>query len=412
MQSETHGVVIIGGGIVGVSLARALATGGVDACVLERNGVGAESTGRSAGIIGQGHRPAPDLPLVTRAMQLWRRLAEESELDFELRQHGTVSLAWNEAHASDLQAMASRERARGLECVWLDRHETRDRVPAVRGTYVGSIYYPSDASAHPYRACAALARLARRAGAVIQEHRAVTAIEVSRGKVTGVQTTEGPIAAEVVVIAAGSWSASLAGAIGVRIDAEPRRSHLIVTDQIPLIVTPVVATHLYGYFRQTRGGNVLIGYPARPVDGFDRRVTLEAMRIAATRAARLIPAIAQVPIIRAFTGFTTWTPDGESVIGAAREPRGLYVATAFCGRGFALGPAVGELVAELIRTGHTPVSLDAHNLDRFEGLPIGREREEKHLEPVQVEEAHGGAIAPSDLSGTSRLKEPDSERRL
>jgi sarcosine oxidase subunit beta len=388
MGKEAHDVAIIGGGIAGVSLAYFLATAGVDACVIERNDIGAESTGRSAGIIGQGHRPAPDLPLVMRAVQLWKRLADESELDFEFRQHGTVSLAWSEQHAADLQAMAARERAHGLECAWLDRVATHDIVPAVRGAYLGSIYYPSDASAQPYRACLALARTAVRAGAVIHEHRAVTAIEVTQGRVTGVLTTAGPIATENVVVAAGSWSASLAHATGVRIDAEARRSHLIVTAQVPPLVGPVVATHLYGYFRQTRAGNILIGYPARPVDGFDRRVTFEAVRLAATRAARLIPAIAGVSIIRAFTGFTTWTPDGRSVIGAAREPRGLYVATAFCGRGVALGPAVGEALAELILSGRTSVSFDAHSLDRFEVASTRREREKMQSQSLRADEAY------------------------
>jgi len=168
-----------------------------------------------------------------------------------------------------------------------------------------------------------------------------------------------------VVVAAGGWSAELSSAIGVRIPAEARRSHLIVTEKMPPILGPIVTTHFYGYFRQTPSGNMLIGYPARPVEGLDRRVTLDAIRTAARRAARLIPNLAQVSLIRAFTGFTVWTPDLMSVIGAADEPAGFYVATAFCGRGFALGPAVGEALSELIITSRTPPSIAPHGLGRF-----------------------------------------------
>ena len=267
--------------------------------------------------------------------------------------------------------MAARERERGLDCVWLDRAETRDVVQALRGPYQGSVYYPSDASAHPYRACVAFARAAARAGARIHERRAVTGIEVARGKVVGVRTPGASIATERVVVAAGGWSAELSGAIGVRIPAEARRSQLIVTEKLPPILGPVVATHYYGYFRQTASGNMLIGYPARPVEGLDRRVTFDAVRTAARRAARLIPGLAQVSLIRAFTGFTVWTPDLRSVIGAANEPAGFYVATAFCGRGFALGPAVGEALGELITTGRTTLSIAPYGLDRF-GLVSGQ----------------------------------------
>jgi sarcosine oxidase subunit beta len=366
MGTETHDIVIIGGGIVGLSLACFLARAGLDACVVERNDIGGESTGRCAGIIGQGHRRAPDQSLVMRAMELWKRFASESELDFEFRQHGTVSLAWNDQHAVEWRDMAARERERGLDCVWLDRAETRDVVQALRGPYQGSVYYPSDASAHPYRACVAFARAAARAGARIHERRAVTGIEVARGKVVGVRTPGASIATERVVVAAGGWSAELSGAIGVRIPAEARRSQLIVTEKLPPILGPVVATHYYGYFRQTASGNMLIGYPARPVEGLDRRVTFDAVRTAARRAARLIPGLAQVSLIRAFTGFTVWTPDLRSVIGAANEPAGFYAATAFCGRGFALGPAVGEVLGELITTGRTTLSIAPYRLDRFE----------------------------------------------
>lgn len=366
MGRETHDIAIIGGGIAGLSLAHFLAKAGLDTCVIERNDIGAESTGRCAGIIGQGHRHASDLSLVMRAMELWQHFALESELDFEFRQHGTVSLAWNDQHATDLQAMAARERALGLDCAWLDRAETHDVVPAIRDAYLGSVFYPSDASAHPYRACVALARAAVRAGAVIHERRAVTGIEVAQGRVVGVRTTDDPIAAERVVVAAGSWSASLGRAVGVRIPAEARRSHLIITEKVPPILGPVVTTHIYGYFRQSPSGNLLIGYPARPVEGFDRRVTYDAVRIAAVRASKLLPCLKNLSLIRAFTGFTTWTPDLLSVIGPAREPKGLYVATAFCGRGFALGPAVGQLLAELIMEGKTSLPIDAYRLERFE----------------------------------------------
>lgn len=368
MGSKSHDVVIIGAGIAGVSTAYFLAKAGHDVCVVERNTIGLESTGRSAGIIGQAFRPPPGLSLAMRSVELWKMLAAESDLHFEFRQQGQLKLAWNEKHAADLKAALERERAAGLDGYFLSRAETRERFPTLLGPYVGSVFFPSDGSAEPYLACLALARAARRYGAVIHEHCEVIGIEVTHGRVCGVLTTSGPIAAGVVVSAAGAWSPVIGRMVGVQIPAEVRRSHLIVTERLPRVFEAIVSTDFYGYFRQTASGNVLIGYPARPVEGFDRRATFDAVRVAAVRGARIVPSLKGASLIRAFTGFTTWTPDLSPIIGSA-GPTGFYVATAFCGRGFAVGPAVGELMAELITNGRTSLPIGAYGLHRFEQTP-------------------------------------------
>jgi sarcosine oxidase subunit beta len=369
MAKQSYDVVIIGAGIAGVSTAYFLAKAGLRVCVVDKSVVGQESTGRCAGLIGQHHRPFPDLPLAMRAVEIWKKFAAESDVDFEFRQQGRVSLAWNDQHAAELKAVAERERACGLDCSFLDRAETQALIPSVSGDFFGSVYVPSDASAQPYLACLAIARAARQLGATIQEHREVKGLEVAHGRISGVLTDAGPMATETVVNAAGAWSPSIARAIGVQIPAEVRRSHIMITERLPKFIEPIVATTAYGYFRQSVSGNVLIGYPARPMNGLDRRVTYDAIRIAARRAAHIIPRLRDASLIRAFTGFTTWTPDLLSIIGSTGHPEGFHIATAFCGRGFAIGPAVGELMAELILTGRTSLPIDAYRLDRFAQSP-------------------------------------------
>lgn len=366
MGRETHDVVIVGAGIAGTSIAYFLAKAGQKVCIVEKSVLGHESTGRSAGNIGQSHRPPPDLPLAMRAVQLWKQLLQESDLDFEYRQHGNVRLAWTDKHVADLKAMVKRERAGGLECSFLDRTETQALLPIASGPFLGSVYSPSDGSAQPQLAVLALARAAKRLGVVLHEHREVTGVEVVDSRVVGVATSHGPIASGVVVNAAGAWSAGIGRSAGVHISAEPRRSHLMITERLPRFIGPVVSTDFYGYFRQSLSGNVLIGYPARPVEGFDRRVTLDAVRIAALRAAKIIPHLKDVSLIRAFTGFTVWTPDSLPIISSVSQVKGFYVATAFCGLGFAIAPAVGEVMAELIMNGRTSLPIDAYRLDRFE----------------------------------------------
>lgn len=369
MNREAHDVVIVGGGIIGISLAYFLAKEGCDVCVVDKGVVGQESSGRCAGNIGQSHRPPPDFPIMTRAVRFWKKLSEESELDFQYRQHGNLRLAWNDKHAEDLEAMVERERANGLDCRFLDRADTKAIVPYVTDAYVGSIYTPSDGSAEPYLSCVAVSRAAKRAGAVIHEHREVTGIDVVDGKISGIQTANGPIAARVAVNAAGAWSPAVGAMLGVQIPAIVRRSQLVVTEQLPKFMAPVVSTVFYGYFRQTLSGNVLIGYPAAPVKGYDRRVTYDALSVAAQRAATIVPRLRGVSVIRAFTGFTTWTLDFLPIVGPAKSVKNLYIATAFCGLGFAIGPGIGEVMAELIMHGKTSVPIDAYRLDRFERQP-------------------------------------------
>lgn len=371
MNRETHDVVIIGGGIIGVATAYFLAKEGRDVCVVDRNVVGQESSGRAAGNIGQSHRPPSDLPIAMRCVEFWKKFREESDLDFEYQQQGNLRLAMNEEHAGRLKAMVEREQAAGLNVTFLDRKETRDIVPYVSDIYLGSVHSPSDGSAEPYLATVALARAAKRAGAIIHEHREVTGIETTKGAVTGVHTSTGDITAGVVMNAAGAWSTSIAEMTGIKIPAEPRRSHIIITEQLPKFLGPVLSTDLYGYFRQAKSGNVLIGYAAKPVAGYNRHVAFDAVQIAARRAAIIIPRLRTASVIRAFTGFTTWTPDNLPIMGPVPKVKGLYIASAFCGLGFAIGPAAGEMMAELIMHGKTPVPIDAYSLDRFANLNGG-----------------------------------------
>jgi sarcosine oxidase subunit beta len=365
MASEAHDIVVIGGGIIGASLAYYLAKASQDVCVVEKGFVGSESSGRCAGGIGQSHREPPDLPLAMRSVQLWKNLSDELDIDIEYRQHGNLRLAWTEEHADKLKAMVERERSEGLECYFLDPQNTHELVPEVTQIYLGSVHCPSDGSANPYKTCFALGRAAKKQGAVIHEFTEVTGINFEGGRVSAIQTSNGRIEAKVIVIAAGAWASVIGKMIGVKIPIYFKRSHLVVTERLPFFLKPFTSTDFYGYFRQTLSGTVIIGYPAMPVNDLDRHVTFDAISIATQRAARLIPRLRDAAIIRAFTGFTEWTSDYLPIIGPVKPYEGLYVAAGFCGLGFAIGPGVGETMAELVMTGRTSLSIDVYSLNRF-----------------------------------------------
>ncbi|HSQ18370.1 MAG TPA: FAD-binding oxidoreductase [Anaerolineales bacterium] len=369
MSIEAHDVVIIGGGIIGLSTAYYLAKSGLDVCILEKQGVALGSSGRCAGGIGQSHREPPDLPIARFAVQQWQAISADMDIDIQYRQHSNLRLAMNEAHMANLLAMVEREQQGGLDVRFVDRPEVKRRVPFVSDIYLGAVLSPTDGSADPYRACSALARAAARLGVVIHQPREVTGLQVSQGKIQGVLTNEGPVASRQVLIAAGAWAASIGQMAGVKIPATNMRSHLLVTERLPHFIDPFLSTDIYGYFRQTMTGNVLIGFPARPLLTSDMSVTHQAVAVAARRAVDIIPCLRDTAMLRGFTGHTVWTPDYLPVVGPVPDIDGLYVAAAFCGLGFAIGPGIGRLVAELIATGQPSLPIDMYRLERFAQSP-------------------------------------------
>lgn len=363
---QIHDIVIIGGGIIGASLAYFLAREGQDVCLVDKGVVGKEASGRNGGGVRSNHRPPAELPLAMRSVQLYKQLAEQSDLDFEYRRHGNLGLVWNEEGAVEGKALVERQRAQGLECYWLDRLETRALVPGVVDAYLGGVYSPTCGSAEPYLACVAIARMAARLGATIYEHREVTGIRVANDRVSAVLTDSGPIAAGIIINAAGPWAPLIARMVGVHLPIKLCRSHLLVTEQLPPILEPFTGASGYGYFRQTVSGNVHIGFGSLPVPDYSHgMVTFEALSVAARRTATIIPRLRGVSVIRAFTGFTAWTPDLLPLVGAVKRPQGFYVAAEFNGTGFAMGPVYGELMAQLILHGQTALPIVGFSPERF-----------------------------------------------
>jgi sarcosine oxidase subunit beta len=366
MNKKSHDIVIIGGGLIGSCIAYFLARAGQDVCVVDKN-IGGGNSGRSCGVVRQNLRPQAEILITMRSIEVWKTLVEESDIDFEFRQHGMLKLLYNEETATEAKKLMESQRAAGLECQFLDRAEVQKLIPAFIPDYVAGLYSPSCGSAEPYQSCVAIARLAERCGARIYDKTTVTGIQVIDDKVSAVQTDQGSISTGLVINAAGSWSQSINKMVGYWTPGELCRAQLVVTEQLPSLIEPSVACNPYGYFRQTRSGNVLIGFSSVPVaDHSYRPASYEALSTAAKRAATMIPRLRSASTIRTFTGFTIWTPDLLPFIGFVQTPKGFYIAAEFNGTGFAIGPGIGELVSEHVLTGHTKFPINVFNPGRFQ----------------------------------------------
>jgi sarcosine oxidase subunit beta len=168
------------------------------------------------------------------------------------------------------------------------------------------------------------------------------------------------------VNAAGPWAPLIAEMVGLSLPGRLCRSHILVTETLPPLLVPFTACGDYGYFRQTRAGNLLIGFGGLPVtDYHGRQTTYQAVVTATRRTATIIPRLRSASIIRTFTGFNMWTPDSLPILGPVQHPKGFFMAAEMNGTGFALGPACGMLLAEWMLNGRPSLPMDAFAPARF-----------------------------------------------
>ncbi|MBF9134421.1 FAD-binding oxidoreductase [Plantactinospora sp. S1510] len=359
-------VAVVGAGIIGAACAYACARLGLTVVVLERAGLVAGATGSGEGnLLVSDKPPGPELELALLSNGLWRRW--EAELagrygDIELERKGGLIVTENPAGLAGLRATATAQAEAGVVVEPLDPAGVRGHEPAITPNVAGGVFYPQDMQVMPARAAAALLAAARDNGAEIRLRTEVTALLRSGGgRVVGVATGAGPVAAGHVVNAAGAWAGRLGRSAGAGVPVAPRRGFILVTEPVPPLVRHKVYSADYlanvasgdaalqtsTVVEGTPAGTILIGASRELVD-FDRRPNPDAVRRLARGAVRLFPALARVRVIRVYHGFRPFSPDHLPVIGPDPRAPGLIHAHGHEGAGIGLAPATGRLVAQLV----------------------------------------------------------------
>ena len=408
-------VVVIGGGIIGVMTVWELAKAGLRAVLVEKGRVAGEQSSRNWGWIrAQGRDPA-ELPIMLDAARRWRDLAAGMGDALGLRQTGVMYLADKPEALAGFEAWLPHARTYGLDTRVLGGAEVAALMPAAAKRWAGAMWTASDMRAEPWLAVPALARAAVADGAVIVEGCAARLIDVAAGRVAGVVTEQGRIAAPAVVLAGGAWSSLLLRRHGISLPQLSVRTSVAVTAPLPEIFAGGARDSTLAWRRRVDGGYTLaprgkqdlyIGpdafralrafvpqlradpwgtrlYPAAPSgypDGWgtprrwdgDRPSPFEAMRILnppphAGDAARLVsafaarfPTLGPVRLRSQWGGMIDTMPDLEPVVDHAASLPGLVIATGMSGHGFGIGPAIGAIVAALVQ-GRAP----GHDLHRF-----------------------------------------------
>lgn len=362
-------VVVIGGGLHGSSAALHLARAGVRAIVVEKNYVGRHASGVNAGGVRTLSRHEAEIPLAIASLALWHRIGELVDDHCGFESHGQVRVAENEADLATLRERVHRLATLGYAHErWIDVDELRARVPALSHHCLGGLIVDTDGAALPYRTTLAFRRKAEALGQRFIE--GVRVLDVAReGASWRVQTTAGIVKAAVLVNCAGAWADRICASLGEPVPLEPIAPMMLVTLRMPHFVDPVVlGTGRPLSFKQTAEGTVLIGGGRRARLDRDGEITeLDFRELAASARTvhDLFPIMRGASIHRGWAGIEARMPDDIPVIGPSSTTDNAFHAFGFSAHGFALGPIVGRIVADLVTKGGTDLPIAPFSIRRF-----------------------------------------------
>lgn len=408
-------MVVIGGGVIGICTAIYLAEAGHRVALLEKGRIAAEQSSRNWGWIRQQGRDPAELPIMVEARQLWKDLAAQLDTDIGLAETGVTYLARTQAQLARYEAWLPHARRHDVNSKLLSAAEAGALFPGMAEPVLGALHTSSDMRAEPWVAVPALAALAQRKGVKIVEHCAVRMLDLAAGKVAGVMTERGRIAAPEVVLAGGAWSALFLRNHGVSIPQLSVRESVAATAPLPEVHAGAAASGTVAFRRRADGGYTLAppgtpelflgpdafralraylpqlrrdprgqrllpaappGFPdgwrtprrwtADDVTPFERMRILDPKpnerRLDRLRAdfAALFPELPEVRLKARWAGMIDTLPDIVPIVDRCAALPGLTIGTGMSGHGFGIGPGFGKVLAALA-SGRDP----GHDLHRF-----------------------------------------------
>lgn len=375
---ETAGAVVIGGGVIGLAVARALARRGLErVMVIERARLGAEASFAAGGMLAaqaEADRADAFLELACASRALYpafaEALREETGIDIELERTGTLYLALSREDEAEIEHRYEWQRRAALTVERLSAHEALGLEPCVSRDVRSALLFPLDAQVENRRLVAALVAAARRYGVRLITGTHVESISIERGRVAGVETARGRVRSPLVVLAGGAWASfvALSDSRAPVVRIEPVRGQMLCFEALQRPFRHVVYSPR-GYVVPRMDGRLLAGSTTEHA-GFDKRVTGAGVNTITTHALEIAPMIGDLPLIDMWAGLRPRSLDDLPVIGACAEVGGLCYATGHYRNGILLAPITAELIAEQVFSGVTPSLLRAFTPDRFNCVSV------------------------------------------
>jgi glycine oxidase len=357
---RTSEVVVVGGGVIGASVAFHLAREGIEVTLLERDALASGASGAAAGMLAPTSDAREDGPFYRFAARslagfeaLAAELLERSGVDCEFVRSGMLRLAFDAADGERLRGLRDALPDAGLE--WLDPAAVRTVEPHAAGEVLGGLFAPAEAHVRSPLLARAYAAAARRLGARIETGVEATGLGVSSGRVTSVETSDGPWSTPRLVLCAGAWSAR--GGVWPKglepPPVTPVRGQIVSVDAPEPAPAATVLGPEGSYVVPKRDGSLVVGSTEESV-GFDARVTGAGLRTVLERGTRLVPAVADATFRSAWAGLRPSSADGLPIIGPVPGVEGLAVATGHHRNGVLLSPVTGSLIADWVAGKGTP----------------------------------------------------------
>lgn len=417
-------IVIIGGGIIGVSTAWFLARQGVRVVLCEKGHIAGEQSSRNWGWVRQQGRDPRELPMMMESHRIWQDLEEQIGEEVGLQQCGCLFMARTDKQLEELAAWLPVAKEHGLDTRIISGATLDEQVSYGSQQWRGALYTPSDYRAEPHKAAPAIARAAKREGAGVYPHCAVRGIETEAGAVSAVVTEHGTIRTGTVLCAAGAWTSLFCRSLDIAVPQLRVRGTVARTAAAPTLLNGCVFDDKIGIRKRQDGGYTVAHgsvldhaitpdtlryafkfFPALRLEfkvlrlsiGGDfwrelrapKRWALDApspfessrvlnpapnprvLRELKANLAETFPALANVEIIESWAGMVETSPDVLPIMGESEAIPGFHIATGFSGHGFGIGPGAGKTLAAMLTGGQTDIDVSNYRLSRFfDGTPI------------------------------------------
>lgn len=369
---EKTDILVIGGGIIGTSVAYFLSKSSVDVTLVERSEIGREASAATAGSMALQNKELGAIALAQEALRVWAELQEELGEDLEFRQHGGLRVAESSEQLEALRESIREQRRGGLqaEVEILSARELNSFAPYLGPSVLAASFCEKDSRGNPLVASTAVAKAAQAQGAKICVCTEVRGIEVLGGHRFLVRTSRGVYRSSCIVNCAGVWAGKIFKMVGLDMPITVAPMQCMTTEEVPPMF-PHIITHVDGRLtlKQMDNGNVVIGGGWEAIGDIEqniKRVRYKSLEGNIKHASRVVPALNNVNIIRCWAGLEGRSPDLLPLLGNLRHLPGFYSAT--CTRsGFTMGPVLGKLISELITTGKTFFPVEGFDVNRFIG---------------------------------------------
>lgn len=367
-------VVIVGGGVIGCSAAFHLAEAGVDVVLLEREQLGSGSTCRAAGGVRAQFSDALNIEIAQRSLEAFREFARRPGWEIDFKQVGYLFVLSRESDVAVFERNVELQNDYGVPSRILSPAQARELCPLLAGDDIlAAAFSPEDGHLTPEAVVQGYAYGARALGAHIRVGCEVLDISSSGGEITEVITTHGAVRTGTVVCAAGAWSRSCGEMLGVELPVTPLRRQVLFTEPISDLSPdlPMTIDFASSFYFHREGPGVLLGMSdPEEKPGFVTETSDDWIPRLIEIASRRAPRIADAGIRGGWAGLYEMTPDHNAIIGAARGVSRFLYATGFSGHGFLQGPAVGEIVRDLVLGRQPPVDVGPLGVERFDAAAL------------------------------------------